>query len=149
MKLLLKREYGNHLTRGSVSLNGKFLCKTLETSIHSESIPCQEGLYRLECEYDEDRGWHLYFGADGRRIEIKAKSVSAVKDCIVPITCFKESIPLFSQLACRKLTDKLLQCIEEGEEVWLEIYSVVKPSKQKRWKLNPQNTLQGQEGSYP
>jgi hypothetical protein len=45
-----------------------------------------------------------------------------------------------------KLTDKLLHCMGEGEEVWLEIYSEFKPSKQRRWKLNPQNTLQGQEG---
>jgi hypothetical protein len=146
MKLLLKREYRKHLTRGSVSLNGKLLCKTLELSILSESILCPEGLYRLACDYDDESGWHLYFEADDRRIEIRYNSLTAAKDCIVPVTCFKESIPLFTRLACRKLTDRLLDCMEEGEEVWLEIYSEFKPSNQTRWKLNPQNTLQGQEG---
>ena len=146
MKLLLKREYGKHSTRGTVSLNGNPLCKTLEPSISTENRLCPEGLYRLACDYDEDKGWHLYFEADGRRIEIRAISLSAVKDCIVPITCFKESIPLFTRLACRKLTERLMDCMEEGEEVWLEIYSVVKLSKPKRWRLNPQNTLQAQEG---
>lgn len=146
MKLLMKREYGTHVTRGEISLYGKLLCKTLEPSISSESIPCPEGLYRLECEYDEDKGWYLYFEADDRRIKIRAIAASAVKDCIVPITCFKDSIPLFTQLACRKLTDRLMDCMEEGEEVWLEIYSKLKPSTQIRWKLNPQNTLQVQVG---
>jgi hypothetical protein len=146
MKLLLKREYKKHATRGSFTLNGKLLCKTLEASILSERILCPEGLYRLDWEYDEDRGWCLYFEVDGRHIEIRANSATDAKDCIVPVTCFKESIPKFRKLACMRLTDRLWQCMGEGEEVWLEIYSEFKPSKQRRWKLNPQNTLQGQEG---
>jgi Family of unknown function (DUF5675) len=145
MKLLLKREYGKHLTKGSLSLNGNLLCQTLEPSTMSMPNPCAEGLYRLAYDYDDDRGWYLYFEADGRRIEIRYNSVTAAKDCIVPVTCFKKSIPLFTRLACRKLTDKLLHCMKEGEEVWLEIYSEFKPSNKRRWKLNPQNTLQGQE----
>ncbi|MCH6236826.1 hypothetical protein [Cognataquiflexum rubidum] len=145
MKLLLKREYGKHLTRGTVFLNGKVLCKTLEPSLLHASNPCREGLFRLDFDCDEDSGWYLYFEAEDRRIKIKDNSATGFRDNIVPVTCFKKSIPKFTRLACRKLTDKLLQCMEEGEEVWLEIYSEFKPSKQKRWKLNPQNTLQGQE----
>ena len=146
MKLLLKRKYGKHLTLGSISLTNKLLCKTLEPSIHSESIPCPEGIYRLDCDYDEDSGWYLYFEVDGRRIEIRANSATETKDYIVPVTCFKESMPFFTRLACRKLTDRLMDCMEKGEEVWLEIYSKSKPSTQIRWKLNPQNTLQALEG---
>lgn len=145
MKLLLKRKYGKHLTKGSISLNGKLLCKTLEPSAISKPNPCAEGLYRLAYDYDDDRGWYLYFEADGRRIDIQDNSVTDNVDIIIPVTCFKKSIPMFTRLACRKLTDKLLQSMEEGEEVWLEIYSDFKPSKQIPWKLNPQNTLQGQE----
>ncbi|MCH6233741.1 DUF5675 family protein [Cognataquiflexum rubidum] len=145
MKLLLKREYSKHLTKGSLSLEGKLLCKTLEPSVKSKPNPCAEALYRLAYDYDDDRGWYLYFEADARRIEIRNNSVTAAKDCIVPVTCFKKGIPMFSRLACRKLTDKLMDYMEQGEEVWLEIYSEFKPSKQNPWKLNPQNTLQGQE----
>ncbi|WP_420841191.1 DUF5675 family protein [Aquiflexum gelatinilyticum] len=145
MKLLLKREYKKHLTLGSISLTNKLLCKTLEPSIHSESIPCPEGIYRLDCDYDEDSGWYLYFEVDCRRIEIRATSATDANDCIVPVTCFKESIPKFRKLACMRLTDRLSQCMGVGEEVWLEIYSDVKPSKQNLWKLNRQNTLLGQE----
>lgn len=145
MKLLLKREYRKHLTKGSLSINGKLLCKTLESPVLSVPNLSAEGLYRLAWEHDEDSGWYLYFEAEGRRIKIRAKSVTETKDSIVPVTCFRESIPKFTRLACRKLTERLLQSLEEGEEVWLEIYSEFKPSKQKRWKLNPQNTSQGQE----
>ena len=145
MKLLLKREYGKHLTKGSLSLEGKLLCKTLEPSAKSKPNPCAEGLYRLTYDYDDDRGWYLYFEAYGRRIEIGANSVTGNVDIIIPVTCFKKGIPMFTRLAFRKLTDKLMDCMEEGEEVWLEIYSEFKPSKQNPWKLNPQNTLQGQE----
>ncbi|WP_113922713.1 DUF5675 family protein [Cognataquiflexum aquatile] len=145
MKLLLKREYSKHLTKGSLSLEGKLLCKTLEPSTMSMPNPCAEGLYRLAYDYDDDRGWYLYLEADGRRIEIRAKSVTDTTDIIIPVTCFKKGIPMFTQLACRKLKDKLLQCMQEGDEVWLDIYSEFKPSNKRRWKLNPQNTLQGQE----
>lgn len=145
MKLLLKREYSKHLTKGSLSFDRKLLCKTLEPSAISKPNPCAEGLYRLAYDYDDDRGWYLYFEADGRRIDIQDNSVTDNVDIIIPVTCFKKSIPMFTRLACRNLTDKLLQCMEEGEEVWLEIYSEFKPSNQNRWKLNPQNTLQGQE----
>lgn len=145
MKLLLKRENGKHLTKGSLSLEGKLLCKTLEPSTMSMPNPCAEGLYRLAYDYDDDRGWYLYFEADGRRIEIRAKSVTDGTGIIIPVTCFKKGIPMFTRLACRKLTEKLLHYMGEGEEVWLEIYSEFKPSKQNPWKLNPQNTLQGQE----
>ncbi|MCS4434223.1 DUF5675 family protein [Aquiflexum gelatinilyticum] len=145
MKLLLKREYKKHLTRGTFYLNGKLLCKTLEPSIHLKSIPCPEGNYRLECEYDEECGWYLYFEADGRRFEIRVSSETGATDTIVPVTFFKRSIPLFTRLACKILTDKVIHYMGEREEVWLEIYSDVKPSKQNLWKLNPQNTLLGQE----
>jgi hypothetical protein len=145
MKLFLKRKYGKHLTKGSISLNGKLLCKTLENSRLSKHIPSPEGLFRIGCDCHEQYGWSVYFESDGRRIEFRANSATGFKDTIVPVTCFKKSIPMFTRLACRKLTDKLLQSMEEGEEVWLEIYSEFKPSKQNPWKLNPQNTLQGQE----
>jgi hypothetical protein len=145
MKLHLKRVCTKHNTRGEVMFHEKTLCKTIESSYQSENIPCAEGLYRLAYDYDDDRGWYLYFDADGRRIEIRTKSVTDTMDIMIPVTCFKKGIPMFTRLACRKLTDKLLHCMEAGEEVWLEIYSEFKPSKPKRWKLNPQNTSQGQE----
>lgn len=145
MKLLLKREYSKQFTKGSLSLEGKLLCKTLEPSTVSMPNPCAEGLYRLAYDYDDDRGWYLFLEADGRRLEIRDNSVTDNVDIIIPVTCFKKSIPKFTRLACRKLTDKLMDYMEQGEEVWLEIYSEFKPSKQNPWKLNPQNTLQGQE----
>lgn len=145
MKLLLKREYKKQYTLGSLSLHGKLLCKTLEASPHQLACPCPEGLFRLAIDYEEEQGWHLYFEADGRRFKIKGSKATVTKDCIVPVTCFKKSIPMFTRLACTKLNDRLMQCMEEGEEVWLEIYSEFKPSNQTRWKSNPQNTLQAQE----
>jgi hypothetical protein len=146
MKLLLKREYRKGITKGSLTLNGKPICHTLEPSLLSKRSLCAEGLYILKAGYDEDSGWYLYFKAHGRRFDISYNSATGAKDNIVPVTSFRKSIPKFKKLACMKLTDKLLQCMGEGEEVWLEIYSESKPSKQRRWKLNPQNTLQGQEG---
>jgi hypothetical protein len=56
MKLLLKRKYGKDLTKGSLSLNGKPICHTLEPSLLSKVTLCAEVLYRLEAGYDEDRG---------------------------------------------------------------------------------------------
>ena len=122
MKLLLKREYKKQFTKGSISLNGKLLCKTLEASIQEPGGLCEEGLYKLAFEHDEDQGWYLFFEADGRRFEIKRRTATVGGNTIVPVTCFKKSIPMFTRLACTKLNDKLMQCMEEGEVVWLEIY---------------------------
>lgn len=148
MKLLLKREYRRLLTKGTLSLNGKLLCDTFEPSLWSKRPLCAEGLFRLESDYDEDRGWYLYFESASLTVQISDNSATGTRDIIVPVTLLKESIPMFTRLACKKLTDKLLHYMGEGEEVWLEIYSEFKPSKQKRWKLNPQNTLQAQEGQF-
>ncbi|MFC4874807.1 DUF5675 family protein [Negadavirga shengliensis] len=146
MRLLMIRRYRRDGTRGVVTQGHKILALTFEQAHEAfhPRLPCiPEGAYPVSPGYSEKQGWYLTVKtAHGNCPFLPAESIKMQKSrAIAPATFFTaEGKPMFSRLANVKLTTAILEAIEKGEEVVLEIISENNPETVRSWNLKVANS---------
>ncbi|MFZ1454099.1 MAG: DUF5675 family protein [Ferruginibacter sp.] len=111
MKLELIRTYFPNGTNGTIFLNGKILCYTIELPWHNNlsRISCvPEGTYELTKRYSPTHKWHLLLNNVPNRqlilIHVANDAKKELKGCIAPVSLLTaEGKGLESRVALKKL----------------------------------------------
>ncbi|MFZ1307409.1 MAG: DUF5675 family protein [Ferruginibacter sp.] len=111
MKLELIRTYFPNGTNGTIFLNGKILCYTIELPWHNNlsRISCiPEGTYELTKRYSPTYKWHLLLNNVPNRqlilIHVANDAKKELKGCIAPVSLLTaEGKGLESRVALKKL----------------------------------------------
>lgn len=132
MELLLERTYKTDLpTNGSLSLNGKHLCYTIELPwLNNEhNISCiEEGSYLINRCYSKKFGLHLILkDVQDRKFILIHPANNALKElrgCIAPVTeLLRPGIGNDSEKAMLLLCSLVFPVFKRGEKVYLIISS--------------------------
>lgn len=129
MQLQLLRRYGTNGTNGTLFLNGKQVCHTIElpwknNAVRISCIP--EGVYRLQVRYSPRFKKHLLVtGVPGRSLILMHPANDAQKEllgCIAPVTKLTgEGKGSGSRVAFAQLMHVVLPELVQGQPVFLTI----------------------------
>lgn len=126
MRLLLKRSYTPRGTLGRLYLGRRELSLIREApkSCYSEEVHClEEGLYELEPQHEEERGWMISLGKEGMILP-KTSDLTPGLHELCPFTSLRaDGTPMFTRLAYMKLFDELNALWERGEILEIQIVS--------------------------
>ncbi|MBK8521261.1 MAG: hypothetical protein IPL54_10415 [Chitinophagaceae bacterium] len=111
MKLELIRTYFPNGTNGTIFLNGKILCYSIELPWHNNlsRISCiPEGTYELRKRYSPKYKWHLLLNNVPNRqlilIHVANDAKKELKGCIAPVSLLTaEGKGLESRIALKKI----------------------------------------------
>ena len=124
MRLLLKRRYTPRQTLGRLYLGSRLLCQTLEppkACFSTEKHCFDEGVYELEPIHNEEKGWSVQIGENGKIACLGSDLLPKNKE-LCPVTAFRtDGKPTFTRLAFLKLLDELGALWERGEVVELQV----------------------------
>lgn len=139
------RRYRQDGTRGIVTHGNKILAFTFEQPhrVFQPQLPCiPEGIYTISPGYSETQGWFLMVEtSEGNCPFLPAERNNIISRAIAPASFFTaKGKPMFSRLANLKLTNTILEAIEAGEEVVLEIMSENNPESLRSWNLRTAST---------
>ena len=129
MELELIRTYYPNGTNGSISLDGKFLCYSIELPWldNKSKISCiPEGRYELVKRYSDHLGWHLQLKSVKNRdlilIHVANDALKELKGCIAPVSVLTgEGKGLRSRLAFEKLKSVVYPVLDRNDKVFLTI----------------------------
>lgn len=132
--LQLTRTYLPAGTNGEISLEGHYVCGTIELpwQDNRRNISCiPEGRYRLELHRSRRFGDCLAVkGVPGRRgilIHPANDAATELRGCIAPVTKHTGAGKgIYSRVALERLEGLLLPVLEAGEEVWVEVLGCCK-----------------------
>lgn len=130
LELVLTRTYLEHGTNGTLLLNGKHICYTIELPWRNNrrNVSCiPEGRYRLKRTRSQRFGYTLRVmdvpGRSGILIHPANDAARELQGCIAPATKHTgEGRGLYSRIALERLENIVYPVLEAGEEVWLEVY---------------------------
>ncbi len=127
--LCLTRTYHDGGTNGSLSLDGKEICKTIElpwrdNKRNGSCIP--EGRYRLGLYPSRKFGMRLLVhdvqGRSGILLHAANDATKDLRGCIAPVTMLTGAgTGINSRVALERLERLVEPVLEAGESVWLEI----------------------------
>lgn len=131
MKLELIRTYFPDGTNGTIFLNGKILCYSIELPWHNNKprISCvPEGTYELIKRYSPTHKWHLELNKVPNRqlilIHAANDAVKELKGCIAPVSLLTaEGKGSESRKALKILTALVFPVIDQKKQVFLTIKS--------------------------
>lgn len=132
MEFQLERTYKTDLpTDGSLSLNGKHVCYTIELPWlnNQQNISCiEEGSYFLNRCFSSKFGWHLILKDVQNRkfilIHPANNALEELRGCIAPVTeLLRPGIGNKSQDAMKYLCSLVFPALKKGEKVKLIISS--------------------------
>jgi hypothetical protein len=129
MKLELIRTYFPNGTNGTIFLNGKILCYSIELPWHNNlsHISCvPEGTYELVKRYSPKHGWHLKLLHVPRRdlilIHAANNAIKELKGCIAPVSLLTaEGKGINSRSALAKFNAPVFAALKKKETVFLTI----------------------------
>ena len=131
LTLRLERGYLPNGTNGTIYLDGKPLCHTIELPwrANRRNVSCiPEGRYRLL----RTRTRHFKYclrlvdvpGRSGILIHAANDAATELRGCIAPVTAHTgEGKGSYSRVAMERVEDVVYPVLAEGEEVWLEVLS--------------------------
>ena len=131
MELILEREYFPEGTNGTLLIDGKHVCKTIELpwKENERRVSCiPEGEYFLKRRRSQKFGWHLHLqDVPGRDLILIHPANDAKKEllgCIAPVSTItgigKGSS---SRIAMTEITRLVYPALAEGDEVKIIIKS--------------------------
>lgn len=131
MKLELIRTYFPNGTNGTIFLNGKILCYSIELPWHNNltRISCvPEGTYELRKRYSPKYKWHLMLvNVPGRQLILVHAANDAIKElkgCIAPVSLLTaEGKGIESRIALKKINAIVFPEINQKKQVFLTIKS--------------------------
>ena len=129
MKLELIRTYFPNGTNGTIFLNGKILCYSIELPWHNNlsHISCvPEGTYELVKRYSPKHGWHLKLLHVPKRdlilIHAANNAIKELKGCIAPVSLLTaEGKGINSRSALAKINAAVFAALKKKETVFLTI----------------------------
>lgn len=129
LALCLVRTYHPLGTNGTLSINGREICKTIELPWRDNrgNVSCiPEGRYRLGLYPSVRRGMRIRVegvpGRSGILIHAANDATAELRGCIAPVTKLTGSgNGIYSRVALERLERLLWPSMEAGEEVWLEV----------------------------
>ena len=131
MKLELIRTYFPDGTNGSIFLNGKILCYSIELPWHNNQsrISCvPEGIYELVKRYSPTHKWHLQLNNVPNRqlilIHAANYAIKELKGCIAPVSLLTaEGKGVESKIALQKINAIVFPELDQMKKVFLTIKS--------------------------
>jgi len=131
MKLELIRTYFPNGTNGTIFLNGKILCYSIELPWHNNlsRISCvPEGTYELRKRYSPKYKWHLMLvNVPGRQLILVHAANDAIKElmgCIAPVSLLTaEGKGIESRIALKKINAIVFPELNQKKQVFLTIKS--------------------------
>ncbi len=131
MKLELIRTYFPDGTNGTIFLNGKILCYSIELPWHNNlsRISCvPEGTYELRKRYSTKYKWHLMLvNVPGRQLILVHAANDAIKElkgCIAPVSFLTaEGKGIESSIALKKINAIVFPELNQKKQVFLTIKS--------------------------
>ena len=131
MKLELIRAYFPNGTNGSIFLNGKILCNSIELPWHNNQsrVSCvPEGTYELVKRYSPKHKWHLQLNKVPNRqlilIHAANDAIKELRGCIAPVSVLTaEGKGLESRKALNKITAVVFPVLNQKKQVFLTIKS--------------------------
>ncbi len=135
--LCLERTYHAGGTNGSLTLDGKEICKTIELPWRDNrrNVSCiPEGRYRLGLYPSRKFGLNLLVqdvpGRSGILIHPANNAAAELRGCIAPVTKLTGAgCGIYSRIALERLLGLVEPALEAGEAVWLEVVGASKRSK--------------------
>ncbi len=125
--LCLRRSYHDGGTNGSITINGKLFCHTIElpwrgNRRNGSCIP--EGRYCLSLYPSRRHGMRLLVqnvpGRSGILIHAANNALQELRDCIAPVTKLTgPGMGIYSRMALERLEREVAPALEAGEEVVL------------------------------
>lgn len=131
MELILQREYFPDGTNGTLQIDGKHVCKTIELpwKENQRRVSCiPEGEYFLKRRYSQKFGWHLHLQDVPERDLILIHPANDAKKellgCIAPVSAITgNGQGSSSRAAMTEITKLVYPVLAEGEEVKIIIKS--------------------------
>ena len=131
MKLVLQRQYFSSGTNGTLSFNGKEICKTLELpwNENQRRISCiPEGIYKVRKRFSSKFKWHLeVINVKNRELILFHPANDALKElngCIAPVSELTgEGKGIHSKVAFERLKETIFPYLEKGFVIELIIKS--------------------------
>lgn len=131
MKLILQRLYFSSGTNGTLSFNGKEICKTIELpwKENQRRISCiPEGIYKVRKRFSPKFKWHLeVISVKNRDLILFHPANDALKElngCIAPVSELTgEGKGIRSQIAFERLKEAIFPYLEKGFLIELIIKS--------------------------
>ncbi|WP_312323957.1 DUF5675 family protein [Soonwooa sp.] len=129
MKLVLERQYHVSGTNGTLSFEGKKICRTIELAWKNNQrrISCiPEGLYRVKKRFSPKFKWHLeVLNVKNRDLILFHPANNALKElngCIAPVSELTgEGKGILSRIAFDRLKNILFPYLEKGFVINLTI----------------------------
>ena len=131
MKLVLQRQYFSLETNGTLSFNGKEICKTIELSWkeNQRRISCiPVGIYKVRKRFSSKFKWHLeVMNVKNRDLILFHPANNALKElngCIAPVSELTgEGKGIRSRIAFERLKETVFPYLEKGFVIELIIKS--------------------------
>ena len=131
MKLVLQRQYFSSGTNGTLSFNGKEICKTIELpwKENQRRISCiPEGIYKVRKRLSSKFKWHLeVMNVKNRELILFHPANDALKqlnECIAPVSELTgEGKGIRSRIAFERLKETVFPYLEKGFVIELIIKS--------------------------
>lgn len=131
MVLELQREYFPEGTKGTLQVDGKLICKTIELpwKENERRVSCiPEGEYLLKKRHIQKFGWHLHLqdvtGRDLILIHSANDASTELMGCIAPVMAITGAGKgSSSRAAMTEITKLVYPALVEGEEVKIIIKS--------------------------
>ncbi|GGH65750.1 hypothetical protein HNQ91_002015 [Filimonas zeae] len=147
MELLITRTYYKNGTNGTLMLNGKPFCFTIELpdKNNQTKISCiPEGSYKIKKRNSENHGDHLLITGVPKRSHILIhpanNAMAELEGCISPVTTLTApGCGNLSRAPFVKLLKIVYAALAKKEEVWLRIISQQETLSEKQL-LNAKNT---------
>lgn len=119
MQITLTRTYHKDGTNGNLTINGSFICHTIELPWHHnlQQVSCiPEGTYKIVPRYSKKHGAHLLIkGVPGRDLILLHPANNALKElkgCITPVTTLLQpGVGIGSRVAFIKLMATVMPAI--------------------------------------
>ena len=129
MKLVLQRQYFSSGTNGTLSFNGKEICKTIELpwKENQRRISCiPEGIYKVRKRLSSKFKWHLeVMNVKNRDLILFHPANNALKElngCIAPVSELTgEGKGIRSRIAFERLKETVFPYLEKGFVIELMI----------------------------
>lgn len=129
MELVLRREYFDTGTNGTLYIDGALLCYTIELPWNDNHVGCScipEGTYTLKKRFSEQKQWHLeVLAVPGRSYILIHPANVAMKElrgCIAPVTKIEgHGTGSYSRRAMDKLRSMVYNALDTKEPVFLTI----------------------------